>query len=183
MPANRPDDSRFGPSDPEPPPAPFPVAEPANDDLSDEVEPPQQRSAMVQPFDGDWPALAEQLTLPGRAGQFLRQSQLLDFGPHEFSVRVPISPLADESVVARVRAALTDHFGVAIRLHASVGRIDGPTVVQLADAAKAADLARAEASLAADPFIQTLLDEFDAQILPGSIRAIAPNHDQGDNHA
>jgi DNA polymerase-3 subunit gamma/tau len=44
-------------------------------------------------------------------------------------------------------------------------------------------LAQAQAAIEADPFVRTLLDEFDGSIVPGSVRPVDGNGMQGDRHA
>ncbi len=182
-----------GPADPDPPPPDEPQlhgladAEPRSEVgtviSAGPADDPKRRDAAPRSFDGDWPALATRLGLSGRAGQFLRQSELLDHAGDRFSVRVPIAPLADDSVLSAVGAALSDHLGRPVRLEAVVGRVEGFTAARRDDEARALRLAQAEQIIAADPFVRDLLDEFDAQILPGSVRAIDTSQDQGDTHA
>ncbi|MEZ5727564.1 MAG: DNA polymerase III subunit gamma/tau [Burkholderiaceae bacterium] len=57
-------------------------------------------------FDGDWPALARRLPLGGLAAQFMRQSELLGFADDVFRLRVPIRPLAEPGLVAKIRDVL-----------------------------------------------------------------------------
>lgn len=120
----------------------------------------------------DWPALAAVLNLSGRLGQFMRQSECVSAGPDRFSLKVPIAPLADAAVVDRAQQAVSDHLGRAVTLDVEVGTVDGDTAIARARAQEQIRLAQARETIEADPFIQTLLEEFDGQIVPDSIRAL-----------
>ena len=134
-------------------------------------------------FDGDWPALAATLDLSGMAGQFARQSQLVGRDPTGLVLRVPIRPLADPALVERVRQALAIRLGREVRLTVEVGDIDGMTAQRVADEAQAHRLQAAREALEADPFVKTLIEEFDAEIVPGSIRPLDPPSNQEERNA
>ena len=125
-------------------------------------------------FDGDWAALAGRVRLAGLAQQFMQQSQLIDSEGLAFRVRVPIRPLAEAAVVAKVRDALAECFGAPVRLTVEVGAVEGRTAAAVATAQRASRLEQARASLEADPFVQTLLTDFDGRIVPESVKPIDP---------
>jgi DNA polymerase-3 subunit gamma/tau len=123
-------------------------------------------------FDGDWPALARRMALTGRLGQFMTQSQLEGFEGDVIRLRVPIEQLADKKLVARVSDAIEKQIG-QIRLEVSVGRIDGETAAAEVESERLDRLDQARASLEADPFVKTMRNEFDATIVPDSVRAVS----------
>lgn len=122
------------------------------------------------PFDGDWPTLAATLPVTGLALQFMQQSELIGHEGLNFKVRIPIRALSETLTVNKVREALARHFGAPVRLTVDVGQVGGTTAAAVASAQQAEKLAQARASLEADPFVKTLLTEFDGRILPDSIR-------------
>jgi len=128
--------------------------------------------AASAPFDGDWPALAERLTVGGLAQQVLLQSELLEFDARSFRIRVPIRQLADAGVVAKVREALSAHVGAPVVLNVDVGPVTGPTASSVAQQRQAERLARARDAIDDDPFVQSLIADFGARVLPESIRPI-----------
>ncbi|MEZ5739124.1 MAG: hypothetical protein R3E68_06430 [Burkholderiaceae bacterium] len=103
---------------------------------------PGAAAAATGPFDGDWPALANRLQLPGRLGEFMRQSEFLGQQGGQFEVRVPIQMLADERLLQRVGEALSVHFGTPVRLTATVGSIAGRTAAGLAELERVQRLSR-----------------------------------------
>ena len=123
-------------------------------------------------FDGDWPALARRLPVTGIAREFMHQSELVAANGLDFTVRVPIRALAAAGTVARARAALAEYFGAEVRLSVETGKVEGPTAVAIARERDEQRLATAQASLEADPFVRTLIEDFNGAIVPGSVRPL-----------
>ncbi len=123
-------------------------------------------------FDGDWAALAARVAVNGLAAQFLRQSELLAHEGASFRVRVPIRALAESTTLAKVRDALSAHFGRPVRVTAEVGTVVGATASSVARAAQQARTSEARASLESDPFVRSMLDDFGASIVPDSVAPV-----------
>jgi len=135
---------------------------------------PAAAPAASPPFDGDWPALAARLDVGGFVRQFMEQSELLEADGLRLRVRVPIRPLAEPGTVRRVREALAAHFGADVRLDVEVGRVQGRTAAVASAQERADRQAQAQAAIESDPFVRTLIDEFDGSIVPGSVRPREP---------
>ncbi|HYF59110.1 MAG TPA: DNA polymerase III subunit gamma/tau, partial [Burkholderiaceae bacterium] len=144
-----------------------PKAEPAASDL-----PPIE-------FSGDWPALAAEVTgrleRAGLVGQFLHQSEVVSHDADGFTLRVPVRPLAEPALVAKVRDVLAAHFGRPVRISVEIGQVRGTTVAVVRSREQAQALAQAQAQIEGDTFVRSLLDAFDGTILPESIQPIGPN--------
>ncbi|MFA7504125.1 MAG: DNA polymerase III subunit gamma/tau [Burkholderiaceae bacterium] len=153
---------------PEPPPDIGPEPPPDFGDAGAGAAP----TARARDFDGDWPGLARRLSVSGIAREFMQQSELVVAEGLDFTVRVPIRALAAANTVARARAALSEHFGAEVRLKVEAGKVQGPTAVALAREREEERLATAQASLEADPFVRTLIDDFNGAIVPGSVRPL-----------
>jgi DNA polymerase-3 subunit gamma/tau len=121
-------------------------------------------------FDGNWPALTAQMRCGGMVKQVLLGSELVKFTDGEFCLRVPLKNWAEAASVGRVRDALSQHFGHAVRVSIAHGVIAGPTAESLASEDRASRQAQAEESIQNDGMVRTLLDEFNATIVPGSIK-------------
>ena len=147
-------------------------AGPACDTVDRIVTGTREASASGFAFDGDWPALAARLPLTGLAQQLMQQSQLVECDGLAFRVRVPIRPLGEPGPVAKVRDALAVHFGAPVRLTVEVGAVAGRTAAIVASEQRAERLEQARASLESDPFVKTLLSDFDGRIVPDSIKPI-----------
>jgi DNA polymerase-3 subunit gamma/tau len=121
-------------------------------------------------FGGDWPALARVLNLSGIARQCVDRSALVSFDHDEFVLRAPIRAMTEAALVAKIRDALTSHFGRPMRVSILSGDVEGPTVAGIDSAEQAQRLAQAQAVIQADPFVQGLIQDFGAQIVPGSVQ-------------
>lgn len=122
-------------------------------------------------FAGEWPALAAELPARGLAQQLAFQSELTEVAGRALHLRVPLRQLADAATTDKLRQVLTEHFGTEVQLHVELGQV-GTTAASLAAEAAAARQRAAEQAIAGDPVVRELIDEFDAQILPGSIRPV-----------
>jgi DNA polymerase-3 subunit gamma/tau len=123
----------------------------------------------------DWPALVRRLPLKGVAQQLATQSELL--GSEEegqvlvIQLRVPVETLLSAGSADKLAAALGQHFEKTVRLVTDIGH-----VTHTAHAESVAEQARrqqqAEQTLNDDPFVQTLMRDFGATIVPGSIKPV-----------
>ena len=125
-------------------------------------------------WDGDWPALAATLPLRGVVQQLAQQSELIRVDTSQavpvFQLKVAALTLASAGGSdEKLAAALSEHFGCAIRVEGKQG--------QVAHTANAASVAEREARqkhteelFANDPFVQKLVREFGAAIMPGSVK-------------
>lgn len=125
-------------------------------------------------WDGNWPALAGSLALRGVSQQLALQTELIDCVAHEravtFRLRVPFDTLRASGNSEKLQAALQEHFP---DLKVSVESEIGPVWYTAGAEQKAAREARqrqAEATVAADPFVQELERKFDAFVVPGSVK-------------
>ncbi len=126
-------------------------------------------------FDGDWAAVAVRVAASGMAGQFLQQSELLGIEGRRLRLRVPIKPLADPGLVARVTGLLTSHFGQPVQVAVEVGSTGATTAAAAAGRARDERQARARESIERDPFVRELIQDFGATIVPDSIKPIEGN--------
>ena len=148
-----------------PPPAPVPEPEPA-------------RPPVAVPelgWDGDWPTLASALPVRGVVHQLAQQSELLDCvqegNTFLFKLRVPIETLCSAASLEKLTAALQERFGRPARVQTEIGAAR-QTANARAVAEREARQQQAEQTMHSDPFIQTLMREFGATIVPGSIKPV-----------
>jgi DNA polymerase-3 subunit gamma/tau len=121
-------------------------------------------------FDGNWPALVQQLKISGLARELATRSELISADGDHVRLRVPIKTLLDAGTLDRLKTALNEFFGRPIRLSAEVGVTSGPTAAGLAEQARAERQKRAEDAIYADPFVRELIDNFGASVDPRSIK-------------
>ncbi|RDU95359.1 DNA polymerase III subunit gamma/tau [Trinickia dinghuensis] len=125
-------------------------------------------------FSGDWPALAGSLGLTGVAHQLAFNSELTELDGDAFALSVPVPQYADAAQVAKLKAALAEKLGKNIDVRVTVGPARRTAAV-LEAAARAERQREAEREIGADPFVQSLIREFGANIVPGSVKPVSPD--------
>ena len=123
----------------------------------------------------DWPALMKTLPLRGVPQQLAMQSELLAFDDADTMVsiklRVPVDTLLTAGGADKLASSLEAHYGKPVRLVTEIGAVR--RTAHAADVADQAERQRqAEQTLQQDPFVQALMREFGATIVPGSIRPV-----------
>ena len=123
----------------------------------------------------DWPVLVKQLSLRGVARQLAMQSELLSHEDNgqavSIRIRVPLDTLLSAGSKEKLMTALSEHLGKNVHLDTEIGATT--VTAHAADVAEEAQRQRqAEQTLQEDPFVQTLMREFGATIVPGSVRPL-----------
>jgi DNA polymerase-3 subunit gamma/tau len=141
-------------------PAPVPAlgagAEGANDAIP-------QTPGQVGGFDGDWFALSRRLS--GGVKQLAALCELAGHGPNQLTLRLP----ADQKTLLgtlgdKLKAALRDLLGPGVRVEIELGETSGAAPAEIVARKKAERQAEAEAAVMDDPFVQTLVRDFDATV-------------------
>jgi len=138
------------------------------------VERPAEQGSGESAQSLDWPALAATLKLSGLARELALRSELVAQSGDHFTLRVPVKALLEAGNEARVRAALTEHFGRPIGLTTQVGATSGATAASRSESVRAARQKEAENAIYADPFVRELIENFGASVDPRSIRPTKP---------
>lgn len=130
------------------------------------------KAAQSRGFDGNWRGLVDQLKL-GLARALAQNCELVRFEEHAIYLSVPHAQkhLLEQSYQEKLRIAITQHFGRKMQLHFDVGG-NGNTPAQQITQEKAALQSRAESAIREDDFVQALVKDFGAQIIPSSIKPI-----------
>jgi DNA polymerase-3 subunit gamma/tau len=129
-------------------------------------------------FQGDWPALAVALPLKGISYQLAFNSELMSLDGTTLKLNVPVPQYADAAQVAKLKAALAERLGKTVDVQVEVGAARR-TAAAVDAAFRAQRQQDAEREIRQDPFVQSLLRDFGASIVPDSIRPIAPDAAQG----
>jgi len=154
-----------------------PVAEPAAPPpAAVEPEPaPPPTPVPALNWDGDWPVLAASLPVRGVVHQLAQQSELTGCAQEGntflFRLRVPIETLCTAASIEKLSGALQERFGKPVRVQTDIGAVR-QTANAKATAEREARQQQAEQTMHSDPFIQTLMREFGATIVPGSIKPV-----------
>ena len=120
-----------------------------------------------------WAGFSAKLPLSGMAAQLARQSEWVAVSGRAITLRVASKALAEGAHADRLRAVLTEYFGFVVQVYFEIGAGQGQSAHAVDLAAQAARQRAAEHSVTIDPFVQALMKDFGAHVVPGSIR---PGH-------
>lgn len=139
------------------------------------IKAPEPRPVPSLKWDGNWPVLAASLPLRGVVQQLAQQSELLQCEDNgdgvQMHLRIPLDTLRSAGAVEKLGAALSDHFAKPVRVSTEIGAVE-LTANAAAVAERDARQRAAEENLQRDPFVQALMREFGATIVPGSIKPV-----------
>ena len=123
-------------------------------------------------FDGDWRSLVDNLKL-GLARALAQNCELVRHEDNAIYLSVPEAQkhLLEASYQEKLRTAIAQYFGRKMQLHFDIGG-SGNTPAQQRMEEKAALLSQAESAIREDDFVQALVKDFGAQIIPSSIKPI-----------
>ncbi|HEX6833992.1 MAG TPA: DNA polymerase III subunit gamma/tau C-terminal domain-containing protein, partial [Rudaea sp.] len=124
---------------------------------------------------GDWMSLIDAAQLRGPAGQLVRNAALIAI--EDNLVRLALNPayehLISPTMTAGIEERLGGVLGRAVKLKfEKTGAVPQDTPADIAVRERSARQSAAEQSMAADPFVQTLMRDFGARILPDSVKPL-----------
>jgi DNA polymerase-3 subunit gamma/tau len=122
-------------------------------------------------FDGDWTALVDELNIKGLARELARQSELIRCEHRTFYLRVANAALTQSAQVEKLAEALSQRFGVVVKLHTEVGGVQ-QTVAARDDASARQRQQEAEQAFMSAPLVKTLIEKYGAKVVPGSIKPL-----------
>ncbi len=126
-------------------------------------------------WDGNWPRLATELPIRGVVQQLALQAELItcecDNNSTQFHLRVPIETLRSSTNMEKLAAALSEFFGKPMRVTSEAGAVT-QTASNHAQEERGERQHRAEQTIQNDPFVQSILRDFGAVVVPGSIKPI-----------
>jgi DNA polymerase III subunit gamma/tau len=126
-------------------------------------------------WDGNWPQLSAELPLRGMVQQMAQQSELIrcDMQGNTLCLylRIPVETLRASGNVEKLSVALGERFNRAVRVETEIGAVSN-TANTRAQADRAERQREAELTIQKDPFVQSLMREFGATVVPGSIHPI-----------
>ena len=123
-------------------------------------------------LDGEWSEVTARLPANGLSRQFLQQSELLGIDGNVLSLRVPIKPLMEPGIVARVTEILSRWFDAPVRLAVTLGETGDATAAAKATQVRQQRQSEATDAINRDPFVRELIDGFGATIMPDSIKPL-----------
>ena len=155
------------------PSEPIPMTEAANADAEySHNEPMPVDAGLSRQFNGDWRNLVDNLKL-GLARALSQHCELISYDENSISLSVPEMQkhLLLPNYQEKLSTSINQYFDKKIKLHFSVGGT-GNTPAQQINQEKAQAQSSAENAIEQDGFVQALINDFVAQIIPNSIKPI-----------
>jgi DNA polymerase-3 subunit gamma/tau len=129
-------------------------------------------TAGANSFDGNWRGLIDELKL-GLARTLALNCELASFDDNNINLTVPESEkhLLDATYQDKLSAAIQQYFGRKIKLNLTAGGTGNTPAKQIFEE-KAAVQSQAVSAIEQDPFVQALVSDFGAHVIPSSIKPI-----------
>jgi len=123
-------------------------------------------------FNGNWRGLVDELKL-GLARELAKHCELVAYDENSISLSVPETQkhLLSPNYQEKLGTAITQYFGKKIKLQFSIGGTGNTPAKQISQE-KAQAQANAETAIEEDGFVQALINDFGATIIPNSIKPI-----------
>jgi len=123
-------------------------------------------------FDGNWRRLVDELKL-GLARELAKHCELVSYDEQSISLSVPESQkhLLSPNYQEKLGSAIAQYFDKKIKLQFSIGGT-GNTPARQISQERAEAQANAENAIEEDGFVQALINDFGATIIPNSIKPI-----------
>ena len=130
------------------------------------------RSNSNSQFNGNWRGLLEELKL-GLVRTLAQHCELISYDENSISLSVPEAQkhLLLPSYQEKLASAVSQYFDKKIKLQFSIGGTGNTPAKQISQE-KAHAQANAESAIEDDSFVQSLINDFGAQIIPNSIKPI-----------
>jgi len=123
-------------------------------------------------FNGNWRGLVDELKL-GLARELAKHCELVAYDDHSISLSVPETQkhLLSPNYQEKLGTAITQYFGKKMKLQFSIGGTGNTPAKQISQE-KAQAQANAETAIEEDSFVQALINDFGATIIPNSIKPV-----------
>jgi len=143
-------------------------------DKNNALEPPPILASGMVNFDGNWRDLIEQNLKLGLARALAQNCELVRYDENSMTLRVAESQkhLANATYQDKLSSAINEYFGKKIKLNFEINNTANTPAKQNASE-KAEVQSTAEAAILQDSFVKDLMEKFDAQIIPNTIKPIA----------
>jgi DNA polymerase-3 subunit gamma/tau len=127
-----------------------------------------------KPVDHDWNALIKRLPLAGMERMLAHNCELVTWQDGRIQLRLPHAQrhLNDRAYQDRLKQALEQHLDTKIRLEISLGAGNGNTPAEIHNRDSEQRLGVAAAAIDGDPFVRDLIENFDARVVPSTIKPV-----------
>lgn len=128
----------------------------------------EQNLQQMTPY--DWTVLSQELPLSGVAAEFAKQSEWLGVEDNEIRLRIPVKNTNELGAKAKLNTVLTEYFRQVVKVSFEYAENVEETAYASIRAEQAARQEKAEQAVQESEFINALIEEFDAKVLPESIK-------------
>ena len=124
--------------------------------------------------DDDWSALINRLPLAGMERMLAHNSELVAWRDGHITLRVPHAQrhLIERPYQDRLKAALEQHLGGVVRLDVSLAPGNGNTLAEIRTRESEQRQSAAADAIDGDPFVRDLIENFDARVVPSTIKPV-----------
>lgn len=129
---------------------------------------PERNLQQMTPY--DWTVLSQELALSGVAAEFAKQSEWLGVKENEIRLRIPVKNTNELGAKAKLNTVLSEYFGQVVKVSFEYAENVEETAYASIRAEQAARQEKAEQGVRESEFINALIEEFDAQVVPESIK-------------
>lgn len=139
-----------------------------------QIEPAAAMAPRLEDFSGDWRALLDSMKI-GAALMLAHQAELTSWNNGVFVLRVNNAnkSIATRDFQDKLREALSRHFGQDIEVSAQLIEEEiHHTPAAIMQRERAVRQAQAEDAIQNDPFVQSLVQDFGAIVVPGTIQPV-----------
>ena len=154
-------------------------AAPANTSMAPSVEPKTAEQVAAPPpagqsFNGNWPQLIESVRLKGMVKQLAVNCTLEQYSGNEMQLVLnqEFGQLLNPNLQNKLQDALGEFLGDRVKLSITLGKPETETPAMTAARNVAEKQQAAEQSIDQDPMVQALKDNFDAEVVPNSVRPV-----------
>lgn len=151
--------------------APTPIPAPVSATVSETIQPENATSSSAG-FSGDWRSFSDSLK-PGFCKNLAQNCALIAHDGHSISLQVPQIHKHLLQYQDVLKTALKERFGASLKVNLEAAADDAiATPAAQISEEKATRQASAEESLRSDPFVQDMMKDFGATVIPSSIKPV-----------
>jgi len=136
----------------------------------------QQAAAPEQPQgqQQSWLDIVSRLPVSGMARMLAQHCEMIHCTAERVDLRVARGHerLLEKAYQERLKAALQQHFGAAVRISITAGEAGGNSPMEIANREKQRNQAQAIAEIEQDPFVRDLVENFDARVNESTIQPV-----------
>lgn len=130
---------------------------------------PQVRRSLSAMNAREWVQLVAELPLAGYTAEMARRCEWMGYDRKKITLRIPVKGQNDLNAKIKLETALTEYFHEVVRVDMVFGKTGDDTLYAVEQAEREALQKRVEKAVQENAFINTLISDLGARVVPGSI--------------